>query len=69
MFDQNAFEVRVTEHHRRVSEIEHSAWKLDSEHGEPRMSLTEHFAAAARRASIPAAAVVSGTAVFALLAR
>jgi hypothetical protein len=61
MFDHNAYEVRIAEHHQRVSDVDRNAWKHATEHGKPRVTLTEHFLTAARRASIPAAAVLSGS--------
>ncbi len=67
MFDQNAFEVRVTEHHRRVADVEKHAWKVQPEHGESRTRLSEHVVTYARRASAPAAAV--GAVALALFAR
>lgn len=63
MFDQSAYDVRIAEHHQRVSDVDRNAWKRVTEHGEPKVTLSEHFLAAARRASIPAAAVLSGSVV------
>jgi hypothetical protein len=67
-FDTN-FDYQIAEHDRRVEKVNSTAWMFEPESGHVKVTASERFAAATRRASLPVAAAASVIAALAMLVR